>query len=88
MTAMFIFILGLAFAFILQANISLMRVSKGLNMYQLYFLSIADPIEDDILRYSFFNIFMARLHLMLSLLFILLMVGVVLWLKYIPVIMQ
>ena len=72
-------IVGVTLAFIIHSNYYLAKVSKGLNPYQLFILSIQDPIEDELLRYTFFNLFMAQVCLFITLLGLGAILGVFIW---------
>jgi hypothetical protein len=42
------------------------KVSKGLSICQLFNLTYANPIEDDLLHYTFHNLFWCRVSLVIA----------------------
>ena len=54
---------GLVLGFLAYSSYFALRVSKGLPMWLLYKLVIKEPVEDDLLFYTFSNLFYCRLAL-------------------------
>lgn len=55
---------GLILGFLAYSSYFVLRVSKGLSMGMLYQLVIKTPVEDELLLYTFSNLFYCRLSLL------------------------
>jgi hypothetical protein len=60
---------GLLFGFLSYSTYFSARVSKGLTIPQLYSLVYSNPIEDDLLHYTFRNLFLLRVCLIIAWIF-------------------
>lgn len=54
---------GLTLGFLAYSSYFVLRVSKGLSMRMLYQLVIQTPVDDELLLYTFSNLFYCRLSL-------------------------
>lgn len=71
--------LGLSIGFILHSNYFLFRVSKGLSLKRLWQFTQTDPVDDGLLYYTFFNLLLCRVCLLITSLGVALLTGGVIW---------
>ena len=70
---------GLLLGFLCYSSYFVTKVSKGLSVSKMYDLVYLDPIDDELLFYTFYNLFWCRMFLYLGCL-ITFLLGVSLWL--------
>ena len=80
MTLAFCIVFGLWIIFLVHSNYYMKKVSRNLTLNMLYVLSISKhKVDDDILLYTFYNLFMARVCLIVLSAFTLAMAGGIVW---------